>query len=134
MLVRGLPFGIMRLQQLDHVAIAVRDVARSVGWYCDVLGFERRFEVWGEHPAMVCTGDTCVALFPADGSDPPPGPESIAMLHVAFRANRGAFEHAQRELRARDIGFDFQDHEVAHSIYFHDPDGHQLEITTYELG
>jgi ketosteroid isomerase-like protein len=25
------------------------------------------------------------------------------------------------------------DHETAHSVYFQDPDGHRLEITTYEL-
>ncbi len=55
------------------------------------------------------------------------------MLHLAFRANRENFLAAQRELEKRGIKFEFQDHETSHSIYFRDPDGHQLEITTYDL-
>ena len=31
------------------------------------------------------------------------------------------------------IEFEFQDHKISHSIYFYDPDRHELEITTYEL-
>ena len=57
----------------------------------------------------------------------------IRMLHLAMRANRQNFLAAQEELKRRGIKFDFQDHEISHSIYFRDPDGHQLEITTYEL-
>jgi catechol 2,3-dioxygenase-like lactoylglutathione lyase family enzyme len=56
------------------------------------------------------------------------------MLHLAFRANRENFLTAQGELKKRGIKFEFQDHEIAHSIYFRDPDGHQLEITTYDVG
>lgn len=37
------------------------------------------------------------------------------------------------ELKQRGITFEFQDHQAAHSIYFKDPDGHQLEITTYDI-
>jgi catechol 2,3-dioxygenase-like lactoylglutathione lyase family enzyme len=55
------------------------------------------------------------------------------MLHLAFRADRKNFGAAQQELKTRGIKFEFQDHEIAHSIYFRDPDGHQLEITTYEI-
>ncbi len=40
---------------------------------------------------------------------------------------------AQRELASRGIAFHFRDHEISHSIYFRDPDGIELEITTYEL-
>jgi catechol-2,3-dioxygenase len=36
-------------------------------------------------------------------------------------------------LKKRAIPFEFQDHEISHSIYFRDPDGHRIEITTYEL-
>ena len=52
---------------------------------------------------------------------------------LAFRADRKNFLAAQEELDRRRIKFEFQEHEVLHSIYFRDPDGHQLEITTYEL-
>ena len=55
------------------------------------------------------------------------------MLHFAMRADRKNFLAAQKELKGRGIDFEFQDHEISHSIYFRDPDGHQIEITTYEL-
>jgi catechol-2,3-dioxygenase len=40
---------------------------------------------------------------------------------------------AQQELKTRGVAFEFQDHEISESIYFQDPDGHELEITTYEV-
>jgi catechol-2,3-dioxygenase len=55
------------------------------------------------------------------------------MLHLAMRANRENFVAAQRDLTRRGISFHFTDHEISHSIYFRDPDGIELEITTYEL-
>ena len=55
------------------------------------------------------------------------------MLHLAFRASRANFQAAREELKDRGIRFEFEDHEIAHSIYFNDPDGHKLEITTYEI-
>jgi hypothetical protein len=52
---------------------------------------------------------------------------------LPFRADRENFLSAQDELKKRAIPFDFQDHEISHSIYFRDLDGHEIEITTYEL-
>jgi catechol-2,3-dioxygenase len=57
----------------------------------------------------------------------------VRILHLALRANRKNFLAAQEELKQRGIQFEFQDHEISHSIYFSDPDGHKLEITTYDL-
>jgi len=54
--------------------------------------------------------------------------------HFAFRADRANFETARRELAAKGIVVSYQDHDISHSIYFSDPDGHRLEITTYEPG
>ncbi len=122
------------LESIDHVALAVRDVERSVVWYQEVLGLERRYEeVWGSHPAVVGVGTTSLALFPVEGDAPksPPGRDTLAMRHVAFRTDRGNFTAAQTELRQKGIGFELQDHAAAHSIYFYDPDGHHIEITTY---
>ena len=124
----------VEIAHIDHVAIAVTDVERSVDWYCDVLGMERRHPEWGSMPTMVCAGETCVALFPVEGeASPPPGRGAIAMRHLAFRVDRSGFDRAQEDLRERGIAFEFMDHETAHSVYFADPDGHRLEITTYEL-
>ena len=126
----------MQLEGIDHVGLAVRDVEEAAKWYADVLGFKRRYEgMWDGIPTFIGKGNTAIALFPARGGDSKPaGPASaIKMLHLAFRANSDGFVAAKKELKKRGIKFEFQDHEISHSIYFRDPDGHQLEITTYEL-
>ena len=126
----------MQLEGIDHVALAVRDVEQSANWYMDVLGFERRYEeMWEGIPTFIAKGNTAVALFPLRNNDSKSAARTgrIGMLHLAFRANRENFLSAQEELKRRGIKFEFQDHEISHSIYFRDPDGHELEITTYEL-
>jgi catechol 2,3-dioxygenase-like lactoylglutathione lyase family enzyme len=124
----------MQLEGIDHVAVGVRDIERSVKWYTDVLGFERLHEgAWNGVPTFIGMGNTGIALFPANHDPKPSTHREIRMLHLAFRADRENFLTAQRELEKRGIDFEFQDHEISHSIYFRDPDGHQLEITTYEL-
>ena len=124
------------IEALDHVALAVRDVERSARWYADVLGFKRQHEeMWDGVPIFVGNGDAAIALFPArdkagsTSHDRAP----VRTLHFAFRADRENFLRAQDELKRRTIAFDFQNHEISHSIYFRDPDGHQIEITTYQL-
>ncbi len=126
----------MDLEGIDHVAMSMRDVERAAQWYIDVLGFERRFsEMWDGVPVFVGKGRTAIALFPVSGKESSARSErgGVRMLHLAFRANRKSFLAAQEELKQRGIRFEFQDHEISHSIYFSDPDGHKLEITTYEL-
>jgi len=125
------------LEGIDHVAIAVRDVKASAQWFQDVLGLKRLHEAaWGDYPAMVGIGTTALALFPVEGTspEPPPGRHVLAMRHLAFRADAENYARAQRELTRRGIAFESQDHGISTSIYFHDPNGHEIEITTYELG
>ena len=119
----------MDLEGIDHVAISVRDVEKAAQWYIDVLGFERRHQgMWNGVPTFIGKGTTALALFPAKSDEPVRG--GIRMLHLAFGASRKNFLAAQEELKQRGIKFEFEDHEISHSIYFHDPDGHVLEITT----
>lgn len=114
-----------QLQQLDHIALTVRDVDKSVRWYQNVLGLVRQYEeVWGSFPAVLSVSGTSLG---------PCGPGEICIRHVAFRTDRGNFDRARNDLAEMGIKIEFQDHEIAHSIYFLDPDGHQLEITTYEV-
>ena len=125
------------LEGLDHAALAVRDVERSANWYVEVLGFERRHEgMWEGVPVFVGLGQTALALFPAktENAEPTTDRATTRILHLALRADRKNFLAAQRDLTSRGIAFQFADHEISHSIYFRDPDGHALEITTYDLG
>lgn len=122
----------MEVEGIDHVALAVQDVERSAQWYADLFGFARRYdEVWHGFPTFIVKGSTAIALFPPRDGESAPG--EIRMLHLAFRADAKNFAAAQVELKTRGIDFEFQDHEISHSIYFRDPDGHELEITTYEI-
>ena len=126
----------MQLEGIDHVALGVRDIERSVKWYIEVLGFERLHEgIWDGVPTFIGRGNTGIALFPAssDAKLTPSSHRELRMLHLAFRADRENFLAAQRELEERGIKFSFENHEISHSIYFRDPDGHHLEITTYEV-
>jgi catechol 2,3-dioxygenase-like lactoylglutathione lyase family enzyme len=120
-------------QGLDHVAIAVEDVERSRRFYADVLGFDRAYEEW-EVPVVMAANGTGVAIFdkglhPGAGEGQP----ELRILHIAFRVDREGFERARAELAAGGLDPRFSDHGISHSIYFADPDGHQLELTTYDV-
>ena len=127
------------LEGIDHVALAVPDVEQSATWYIDVLGFERLYPgMWNGVPVFIGKGTTALALFPRRSPDESAAshsdrPSEVDMLHLAMRADRKNFLAAQEELQKRGIQFEFADHEISHSIYFRNPDGHRLEITTYEL-
>jgi catechol 2,3-dioxygenase-like lactoylglutathione lyase family enzyme len=125
-------------QGLDHVAIGVEDVERSRAFYADVLGFERTHEEWDVPLVMSAPGTgTGIAIFDKelhpsptpDGADPP----AVRILHVAFRVDREGFDAARSELPRNGVPVHFSDHGLSHSIYLRDPDGHQIELTTYEV-
>jgi catechol 2,3-dioxygenase-like lactoylglutathione lyase family enzyme len=126
----------MQLEGIDHIAMSVSDVPRAVAWYIDVLGFEPRHQgMWEGIPVFIGKGNTAIAIFPLSSQAATSSVRSTApqFLHLAFRTDAAGFEIAQQELKSRGISFDFRDHEISHSIYFRDPDGHPLEITTYEV-
>jgi catechol 2,3-dioxygenase-like lactoylglutathione lyase family enzyme len=117
-------------QGIDHVALAVTDLDRSEAFYRDVLGLERVHEQW-DPPRVLASQGSGVALFPAEADY---GEASAAhILHIALRVDRRNFEAARAALSAGGIELSFSDHGLAHSIYFGDPDGYRLELTTYDV-
>ncbi|QIF02233.1 VOC family protein [Roseimicrobium sp. ORNL1] len=123
----------MQLQQIDHVALRCASPEATKAWYVATLGFEHVFPgQWSGSPIMLRLGSTYLTLFPQKENEPPA--RNGQAWHLAFRAATYAdFQSAQAELQAKGVSFQFQDHEISHSIYFFDPDGFLLEITTYDV-
>ena len=123
----------MQLRRLDHVSLNVSDRARSIAWYRDVLGLKQRGEPRRDDwPVFMGELGACVALFQAQVETAERQPESTGLRHVAFMVGRDDLAAAQTRLRERGVEFRFEDHGNAHSIYFPDPDGNVIELTTYE--
>jgi catechol 2,3-dioxygenase-like lactoylglutathione lyase family enzyme len=134
-----------RVLQIDHVELFVPDREEAAGWYRRVLGLEvvPEYQAWAADrrgPLMISSdqGNTKLALFEGQ----PPASRPIAGFHrVAFRVDAAAFidflqrltdqplkDHQDRPVTSSSV----VDHKKAYSVYFSDPYGHCLELTTYE--
>jgi catechol 2,3-dioxygenase-like lactoylglutathione lyase family enzyme len=131
--------------QIDHVELFVPDRQEAARWYRDVLGLEilEGYRAWFDDPRgplMISSdgGTTKLALFTGD----PQGERPTSGFHlVAFRVDAVGFVAfldrlpilRLRDHRARDVTRELAvDHDKAFSLYFSDPWGHRLELTTYE--
>jgi catechol 2,3-dioxygenase-like lactoylglutathione lyase family enzyme len=123
----------MNLEQIDHVALRCVSPEATKEWYVRTLGFEHVFRDQGaDHPIFLRLGSTFLTLFPEKENEAPPA--NGRAWHMALRAVSYAdFRAAQDELKRQGVSFRFQDHDISHSIYFFDPDGFLLEITTYDV-
>ncbi|MEM5386635.1 VOC family protein [Paraburkholderia phymatum] len=134
------------IERLHHFAWRCRDAEETRQFYEDVLGLPLTHVVRAEN--VPSTGEHCpyVHLFfqLADGSSIAffdlgdnesalPSPNTPAWVnHVALRV--GSIEAVQRaKSRLEEAGIEVlgvTDHGFVHSIYFFDPNGVRLELTT----
>jgi catechol 2,3-dioxygenase len=123
----------LKVQYLEHITIAACDVARSVRFYKEVLGFEDGPE-WKDEAVMLRCGPTCLAIGAwAEGKQRGPG-SPIGVDHFAFRVDADTYRRARSELAAHGVEIDHEsDHGINQSLYFRDPDGNLLELACYEL-
>lgn len=135
-----------RAGSLDHIEILVPDRYEAAEWYGEMLGLEvlAEFEFWagqdGSGPLMMSSdgGQTKLALFVGEplGEHHP-----VGFQRVAFRVTGPDFLRfwsllSVRELHNRHgdrvLANQVVDHTRSWSIYFCDPYGNPLEITTYD--
>lgn len=133
-----------KVLQIDHVELFVPDRYEAAGWYERVLGLQvvKECEDWARDggPLMISSdgGRTKLALF--EGR-PTSAADTAAFRRVAFSVTGEQFlEFLRRipDLQLNDsrggVVADTAsvDHEMSFSIYFNDPFGHQLEVTSYD--
>ena len=116
---------------LDHYAINVADLTRSADWYESILGFgilHKWTTTW-----MVGRGNIKVGLFLRPNANPQPDTDTTILIqHVAFLVDGDKFANIHQQLQDKGVQVEGPDDSgIAYSIFFNDPDGHSLEITTY---
>ena len=134
-----------QVDQIDHAEVTVPNRLAAAAWYQATLGLEilSEYRSWADDPngpLMIGTknGGTKIALF----ADRPTGSKRTVGFHLlAFRVDGDGFlefiellktlelKNADDHLVTRN---DAIDHRLAYSLYFCDPWGHQLELTTYD--
>ena len=115
----------LSIRGVYEVAIRVKDLARSERFYCDVLGFEPGLRDDHRHWLFLWVGDKAGVVVLQQH------PTGFASQHLAFTVEDAELERAAVVLKQQGIAIEGPVvHEWMHarSLYFPDPDGHDLEL------
>jgi len=127
---------------VDHVELYVTDWDDAASWYERVLGItpETAFEEWWQTevgPLMLSVDDTTkLALFERESAT---RGQDVSPHRIAFQTNVDGFLSFIDRLETLELTDrngdpvtpdDVVDHELSYSLYFTDPDGNWLELTT----
>jgi catechol 2,3-dioxygenase-like lactoylglutathione lyase family enzyme len=108
------------LTGLNHITLSVSDQATSLQFYQQLLGFQLEVQ-WGRGAYLSLPGFwLCLSV----GEAKPAQDYS----HLAFSIDEANFADFTAKLRAARVVEWQQNSSEGASLYFLDPDGHQLEI------
>ena len=118
--------------RIGHVHLKVADIARSLGFYCGVLGFEL-MQQYGAQAAFISAGGYHhhIGLNTWESADGPPSPlNCTGLFHLAvLYPTRATLADALRRLIAANIALDgASDHGVSEALYLRDPDENGVEL------
>jgi catechol 2,3-dioxygenase len=122
----------IRPQEVGHVVLKVRDLARSTEFYENVLGFRKVADYGGRMAFFTATGENHhdIGLMEVGSAAPSPHPAAVGLYHVAIRLqDEDSVRAAYRRLlqsNAEIVGA--SDHGVSRSLYLRDPDGIEIEL------
>ena len=123
----------IKVERVGHVVLNVRDLERSVGFYGGVLGLREVGRYGGNMVFFSATGENHhdLALLAVGSEARAPQPGAVGLCHLALRIgnSRAALRAAKAHLDAAGVPIlRMENHVVAQSIYFSDPDGNELEV------
>jgi catechol 2,3-dioxygenase len=118
--------------RIGHVHLKVANLERSLGFYCDLLGFTL-VTTYGKDAAFISAGGYHhhIGLNTWYSKDGPPAPvRSAGLFHTAILyPNRRDLSVAFRRLvDAKYVITGASDHGVSEAIYLNDPDQNGVEL------
>ncbi len=122
---------------VDHLALICSDVGQTIAFYTDVVGMTlnkvvpNRDEPSSTHIFLDMGGGNYLAFFDFPKKGPAKTFRGIgSMHHLAMKATPEKYGRAIQRLKDLGIEHDVHGNEAKGSVYFRDPDGILLEITT----
>jgi catechol-2,3-dioxygenase len=123
----------MAIQRLNHAVLYVSDVARSVAFYTDVLGFRTKADL-GKAAFLQAAGSTNdhdLGLFELGvGAGPSQaGRTTVGLYHLAWEVDTlGELQRIAGELSKAGALVGATDHATTKALYAKDPDGIEFEV------
>jgi catechol 2,3-dioxygenase-like lactoylglutathione lyase family enzyme len=117
---------------LNHTIILTHDKDRAAGFLADVLGLPEPKAAYGFFVAVRLANDVTLLYEATD--------REITSQHYAFLVTEAEFDQALARLRAGQLEIwadpaktapgEINTNNGGRGVYFHDPDGHFLEVIT----
>jgi catechol 2,3-dioxygenase len=123
----------MKAHRLGHVVFYVRDLARSLEFYRDLLGFQEVGRAFGGRAAALTGGSTHheMLLIEVGAAPGPLKGHRLGLYHIGIKIGDTLDElrAAMEELGAAGVPVEgASDHTATWSLYVRDPDGNEVEL------
>lgn len=118
--------------RIGHIHLKVADLERSLGFYCDLLGFEVQ-QLFGDSAAFISAGGYHhhIGLNTWHSKNGQPAPVNTAGLYhtaILYPTRKDLANVLKRLIEIKYPLTGTSDHGVSEAIYMDDPDGNGVEL------
>ena len=121
----------MHFTQIKETCLYSSNLVRAEEFYNQILGLEIIGKTAGRH-VFFKAGTSVLLIFNPEATSIEtfvPPHDGYGRIHFAFEVSKEDYDNAKKELISKNVSI-IHEHtwKYGRSFYFHDPDGHVLEI------
>lgn len=121
------------MTELGHVVFYVRDLARSIAFYTDIVGLDLKSRIFSGRAALLSGGRTHheLLLIQVGAAPGPLAGRRLGLYHVGWKIGESLDQLHAAHQRCVAAGYPIggmADHSVSQSLYLRDPDGNEVEL------